>query len=318
MNINGAILSEFQDHDPSVWQRIVEPMLLANSGWAVFAFTPRGKNHAFKILERAKREGWYNEVLTINDTKDENGEPIIDAGYIEKLRQDGIDESLIGAEYYCSFDQSVVGAYYGKQMDALRANGKICTVPIESGLITHTAFDLGFGDMTAIWFIQQYGPFEYRVVDYFEASGEALPYYVRVLQEKQNKHNLTYGNHYFPHDVSVHDLSTGKRRIDTLRELGLRATVVPKHSVDDGIDQVRMLLGKCWFDEKRCDRGIMCLSEYRREFDTKLQTFRPNPEHSYASHAADAFRMFAMGHRGRSKFSPERLQQTAVMEYQDI
>ena len=318
MNIQGAILSEYQDHDPAVWQRIVEPMLLANGGWAAFAFTPKGKNHGYRIVERAKREGWFHEVLTINDTKDEAGQPIIDAAYIEKLRQDGMDEAIIQAEYYCSFDSSVLGAFYGKQMDMARADGRVCDIPVESSLPVSTAWDLGWGDKTSIWFIQPYGPFEYRVIDYFEAHNEPLPYYVRILQEKQAKYNLTYEHHYFPHDINVHDLSTGRKRIDTLRELGMRPTVVEKHAVDDGIDQVRMLIPKCWFDAKRCERGINALTEYKREWDDKLQAFRPNPLHNYASHASDAFRTFAMGHRRRSKYAGGKPQQVAVTEYDDI
>lgn len=317
MNIAGAILSEYQDHDPMVWRRVVEPMILANGGWAVFAFTPKGRNHGHEILARARREEWYHEVLTINDTRDESGNPIIDAGYIEKLRADGLDEAIINSEYYCSFDASVVGSYYLRQMESARKEGRILNVPYEPGLRTSTAWDLGYGDVTTIWFIQQHG-FEFRAVDYFEAHSEPLSYYVRVLQEKQALHNLVYDNHYFPHDVNVHDLSTGRRRVDTLRELGVNATVVTKHSIEDGIDQVRCLLPKFWFDAKRCERGITALSEYKREWDDKLKTFRPNPAHTFASHGSDAFRTFAMGYKRRSKYRTGELQKTAVDEYEYI
>ena len=318
MNITGAILSEFQCHDPILWKRTIEPMLLANDGWAVFAFTPRGKNHGYRILEKAKREGWYWEVLTVNDTKKEDGSPVIDPAEVEKLRKDGADESVIQADYFCSFDESIVGTYYASQMGRLRTENRIVQIPFEPSLEVHTAFDLGWADDTGIWFFQEYGPFEVRVLDYFEQHNESIPYYVRVLKEKQSERQFTYGNHYFPHDIEVHELQTGKSRLQALRELGVRPSVVSKHAVADGIEQVRMLLPKCWFDEARCERGIQALNEYHRGWDDKRMAFRYEPEHDWTSHAADAFRTFAMGHRRRSKYANGKPQQTAVLEYEDI
>ena len=50
-------------------------------------------------------------------------------------------------------------------------------------LLVDTAWDLGVGDSTAIWFSQSVGR-EVRLIDYYEASGEGLPHYRHVLDKK--------------------------------------------------------------------------------------------------------------------------------------
>jgi phage terminase large subunit len=65
----GVVFSEYSISSPEAWQ-FVSPILAANNGWAIFNFTPRGKNHAWKLLEQAKtNEKWFTEILTIEDTK---------------------------------------------------------------------------------------------------------------------------------------------------------------------------------------------------------------------------------------------------------
>ena len=71
--------------------------------------------------------------------------------------------------------------------------------------------------------------------------------------------------------------------------------MIPLHAVDDGIQAVRALLARSWFDKVKCDRGLGALRAYRREWDEKMAVFRPRPLHDWSSHAADAARTGAMG-----------------------
>jgi phage terminase large subunit len=66
------------------------------------------------------------------------------------------------------------------------------------------------------------------------------------------------------------------------------------HRVEDGINAVRTIIPRCWFDAKKCARGIDALKLYRSEYDDKLQALKPRPVHDWTSHAADAFRYLAM------------------------
>ena len=124
-------------------------------------------------------------------------------------------------------------------------------------------------------------------------SGEALDHYANIVKSKP----YVYEEHLLPHDGAARELGTGKTRQEQLQSLGLKTRVVTRQSVDDGINAVRMVLPKSWFDSKKCERGIDALSLYRAEFDEDKQTFGDRAVHDWTSHVADAARTMAMGLR---------------------
>jgi hypothetical protein len=153
-----------------------------------------------------------------------------------------------------------------------------------------TAWDLGIRDATAIWFAQKVGR-EVRLIDYYEASGVDLGHYARELASRP----YDYGGHIVPHDAQAKELGTGKSRLEVLESLGLKnLNIAPQHRIEDGINAVRVLLPKCWFDAEKCARGIEALNLHRSDYDYKLQVLRPRPVHDWTSHAADAFRYLAL------------------------
>ena len=117
-----------------------------------------------------------------------------------------------------------------------------------------------------------------------------------------------------PHDANARELGTGKSRQETLRTLGLtRLYILPRWKVDDGINAVRTILGKCWFDKDKCERGITALMSYERKWDARNQIFMEKPKHNWASHGADAFRYLAMGVRPES----QRVQSEVLEKYRE-
>lgn len=169
----------------------------------------------------------------------------------------------------------VDGAYYATEMRDCRQTKRITTVPYDPAVPVTTAWDLGVGDSTAIWFAQFVGA-EVRLIDYYECSGVGLDHYVQVLNSK----GYVYGDHVLPHDVRVRELGTGKSRLETLGNLGVRPiTIAPQLMIDDGIQASRSMLATCWFDKEKCSRGVDCLSQYRRDYDEKNQSFRGRPLH---------------------------------------
>ena len=190
------------------------------------------------------------------------------------------------------------GAYYATEMRDAKDQGRIGTVAYAPSMPVTTAWDLGVGDSTAIWFAQHVGA-EVRLIDYYESSGVGLDHYVRVLNEK----GYIYGNHILPHDVRVRELGSGKSRMEVLDSLGARPiSVAPQLMVDDGIQAVRSMLANCWFDAERCERGIDALRQYHREYDDNGKVWRSRPSHDWASHGSDAFRYLAVGHRVTSSW----------------
>ncbi len=193
-------------------------------------------------------------------------------------------------EYECSFSAANIGAYYDGIIEAAEKEGRITGVPYDPAVQVHTAWDLGIGDSTAIWFIQIVGK-EVHWIDFYEASGVGLDHYAKILKEKP----YAYGAHLLPHDAKARELGTGKTRVETLANLGVKVRVIPRHAVDDGIQAVRALLARSWFDKVKCDRGLSALRSYRRAWDEKMAVFQPRPVHDWSSHAADAARTAAMG-----------------------
>jgi hypothetical protein len=286
-NPMGIVFSEYALQNPSCWQYL-RPILAENDGWAAFAYTPRGNNHGHDLFEMAQgNPQWFCERLTVADT----GAITQDA--IDEERRAGMPDELIEQEFYCSFEAALVGAYYGKQMREALDTGRLANVPHEPLLEVETWWDLGLDDATAIWFVQRSAR-EIRVIDYYENSGEALPHYAKVLREKPYR----YSRHILPHDAQVRELGTGKSRIEVLsamlRTADTRLLVVPSLSVEDGINAVRTILPRTWFDSNRCKRGIEALRQYQREWDDARKTFRETPLHDWTSHAADAFRYGAL------------------------
>lgn len=303
----GVVFSEWALADPNAWA-FLRPILMENGGWALFITTPRGTNHASKTLSLAKSDpAWFAQVLSVQDTGVFTPEQL--ASELKEYQHDyGEDEgrALFEQEYECSFEAALVGSFYGAHLARAAKDkpSRIGRIPIDRTLLVHTAWDLGVGDSTAIWFIQRAGR-EYRLIDYHEGAGVGLDEYASVLNERQKQHRWVYGNHYFPHDMTHRELGNkGKSREDTMKELGFRPTIVPQHNVMDGINATRQLLDQAWIDETRCERGLNALRNYRREWDERLRMFRSSPLHNWASHGADALRSFASGYRNPRERKP--------------
>ncbi|MBL4795869.1 MAG: terminase [Oleispira sp.] len=205
-----------------------------------------------------------------------------------------------------AFEQATKGAYYAKAFTKIYKDGRICD-GFGNDAPVNTAWDIGVGDSTAIWFYQKVGN-EIHLIDYYENSGEGLEHYAKVLRDK----DYNYGEHYGPHDIDNRDFSNKgltRRQIamngfdldNNGKVYRLRFNVVPKLSIDDGINHSRKMLERCVFDKDKCERGIKCLESYRKEWNDKLGCFRDRPLHDWASDGADAFRYLAVTEEGSKK-----------------
>ena len=203
----------------------------------------------------------------------------------EGLRQQWLDGS------WDDFD--IEGSYYTKQMNNAAKDGRIGIVPVEPALRTFTFWDLGVSDATSIWIMQAQGK-EIRAIAYYENSNEGLVHYINWLHDFRDRFGLTFNGHYFPHDIEVREMSTGKSRSTFLRKKGISPILVPNKGIMDGIEAARNIIPQIWFDAERCKDGIKALKNYRKEFDEKHNVYKPKPLHDWASHGADAFRYFAV------------------------
>ena len=288
--LDGVILDEYADMAPDVWGAIIRPALSDRKGWAAFIGTPKGHNEFHRIYADADDE-WFKLMLKASESG------IISREELEATRKSQTIDQY-EQEFECSLEAAIRGAYYGKEMKLAETEARITRVPYEPVSEVWTSWDLGMDDSTSIWFAQMVGR-EVRVIDYYEAQGMALDHYVKILKEKP----YVYASHLLPHDVRLRELGTGKSRLETLESFGLRnATVVPAQSVEDGINAVRLLLPRCYFDAAKCKQGVESLKQYRSAFDEKNNVFSNRPLHDWTSHAADSFRYLALGMKPVNKW----------------
>jgi len=298
--LDGVVLDEYAQMATRLFPEIIRPALADRGGWATFIGTPMGENAFSEIYQLAlsKPDEWYSALLKVSET---NLLPIKELEDARRLMsQDQYDR-----EFECSFAAAIPGAYYAKLIERAQDQKRISKVHWEPRLPVHTAWDLGIDDMTAIWFIQE-AHNEIRVIDYYESSGVGLSHYASQLSAG-DRSEWVYGRHLLPHDAAVRELGTGKSRVEILKDMGIKATVVPASQVSDGIEASRVILPRCWFDAEKCSLGLKALRQYRCDWDERTNQPKPKPLHDWTSHAADAFRTYAMGAR---QTAPVALQRT--------
>ena len=291
---DAVVLDEMADFPASAWSNVIRPALADRRGSATFISTPKGKNEFWELWHEAQDDpNWFTAMLKASETS------ILDQEELDEARRTMGDDRY-EQEFECSFEAALQGAFYAKEMKEATEDGRITRVPYDRAASVITAWDLGIGDSTAIWFAQFVGQ-EVRIIDYYENSGVGLDHYAKVLLDK----DYHYEQHILPHDVQVKELGTGKSRLETLDALGIRnIEIAPKLAVDDGIQAARSMLARCWFDEEKCHRGIEALRQYRRGFDEKNKAWRGRPLHDWTSHGADAFRYLAVGYSPTQQWGP--------------
>ena len=281
--LDGVILDEFADMRPSVWGEIVSPCLADRRGWATHIGTPKGHNAFFEIHEQAQASpSWFSALLKASETALISQEELEDQA--TRMTPDQMAQ-----EFECSFEAAIRGAIYAKELAQARKDGRIGRVLYDPALPVNTTWDLGVGDSTAIWFDQVVGQ-EVRFIDYYEASGEGLPHYAKVLQER----GYVFGKHIAPHDIQVRELTHGRSRLEVAKSLGINFQIAPNVALEDGIHALRLLMPRCWWDETKCKAGLEALQHYRWEHNDRLDEFKTRPVHDWASHGSDAARYRAL------------------------
>lgn len=281
---DGVIIDEVGDQNPKIWTDIVRPALTDRKGWCLFIGTPKGHNHFKELRDRAEKEdGWGLLEFKASETG------VVDETELKAAKNE-MGEDKYRQEFECSFDAAVEGSYYGQILNELEEKKHMQEIPREELSRTFTAWDLGMGDSTSIWVAQLVGT-EVRLIDYYENHGVGLDRYVKWIKDN----DYSKAEHILPHDVRVRELGTGKSRLEMLEESGLEVKIAPRMGLDDGIQAVRRLLPRCWFNVPQVQNGLNCLRNYRRDYDEKRKIFYERPLHDWSSHGSDSFRYLALG-----------------------
>ena len=295
MYLDGVVMDEYADMRPSLWGEVIRPTLSDRNGWAVFIGTPRGRNEFHRIYADSLTDpNWFHVELKASETGLLPESELADARKTMTANQ-------YEQEYECSFDAAIIGAVYAKELLAASKAGRVATTPYIADKLVYTSFDIGRRDATAIWFYQVIGG-EVRFIDYFEDNMEAAPYYASILKGKGYKYDTLY----LPHDADKGEAATGVTFAEVMRNNGFRVEVLKPLAIEDGINAARMLFPRCYFDDKRCAKGLDGLQAYQWGYNVRMDELKNVPVHNWASHPADSFRYAAISVKAGIEAAPSR------------
>lgn len=296
--VAGVTFSEWALCNPSAWGYI-RPMVEENDGWATFITTPRGRNHAKAMYDMAKSNPrWFAEISTVHDTGALSPEQLDES--LEEytaLYGDDLGRAQFEQEYECSFNAAILGAFYAREMAAVRKEGRIKAFDAWPGVPVNRAWDLGVRDDTSIWWFQVVAG-AILILDCYSKPGESDPaVFAEMIHNRNEEFGWIDGVDFVPHDARQNVWGLKRGRLETMIGCGLTPKVAPEMSKLDGINAARLTLKRCIFHERCEDLGIAALEQYRREWDDERKTFKANEVHDWTSHLADAFRYLSLAWR---------------------
>ena len=301
----GVVFAEYAEQDPMAWE-VVRPIVRENGGFALFDFTPRGKNHGWDIYQTAKAnpKEWFCELLTVDDT----GQQQLAA----KEREAGMPEEMVQQEYYCSWEGVKRGSIFGKQLQELDKAGQICGVPWMKDLPVDTWWDPGYA--FAAWFTQTVGR-EIHVIDFYDGDQGGPDKWAHHLQSLP----YVWGKHWGPPDL-MHPqyAASGRSTAELLAALGFHFDVVPLSTKEDQIGAADRLINRCWFDRVKTEKGRNALLSYHFRWDEKRQAYSEEPYHDWSSHAADAFMVLGLGHKFATPKAKPPIERAAYYSKDDV
>lgn len=195
----------------------------------------------------------------------------------------------------------VAGAYFAKWLTAARLEGRIGRVGPDP-LMSYRAFcDLGGtgakADAFAIWIAQFIGR-EIRVLNYYEAQGQALGVHIQWLRDN----GYEKAGIWLPHDGETQDRVTDTSFEKGFQKAGFSTTVIPnqgKGAAKQRIEAARKFLPICWFNEPAIGvhGGMDVLGWYHEKRSEDERDVGLGPEHDWSSHGADAFGLMCVAYK---------------------
>lgn len=209
----------------------------------------------------------------------------------ERVKMESQDKEAYAHIWEGEPDTRRSGAVYAKQLAAARSDGRITHCPYDPSCEVFTAWDLGFGDSTVIWWLQFVGR-ELRWIDCYDNSGEQLDHYAKIIKDKS--YNYMRQGHFLPHDGG-HGNIRGDSVSLQLDKLGVPNQVLTREQdVTPGIELLRQTIAYSVFDAEKCKDGIYALENYGYEWDEDKGLFKNKPRHDWTSHYGDGARYAAI------------------------
>lgn len=300
-NPKGIVWSEYQCSDPRSYTYL-RPRLALNDGFAIFNGTPRGMaNHFYEMYQIAQNDpDWLCSYKPVSITQH------IPQHILAKERASmSLDAYL--QEYECSFECGQAGTYFGNQMDKMRQEDRISdSIMYEANFPVWVSLDLGVSDPTIVIYYQVVGNVV-RIIDCDEFINQGVDYLKKLLDSKDYAYAKPI---WAPHDIKVREWGAAGAisRQQAAANLGMEMQPVDNIPILEGIEALRMLLGRIWINKTKCKKLIDALSNYRRIYDDERKAYQEKPYHDWTSHFADCARMMAIAMpQCRSGTTPEEI-----------
>jgi phage terminase large subunit len=253
-----------------------------------FSWNPDSAEGAVDLLLRGKNK--IKDAIVVEANYLDN--PFCPKSMIKEAEEDkSKDEDEYLHVWMGHYKRVLEGAVYAKEIRALYKTKRVTRVLPIAGKPIETFWDLGKRDHTSIWFAQlQMG--EYRILDFYQNTGESLKHYVDILKQR----GYTYGTFYLPHDADSERLNANSIAAD-LRAMmpGHTVRVIPRMANKAlGISAARKIFPNCYFDEDNTREGLSALGKFKYEVDPETKAYSANPLHDENSDAADAFAQLAL------------------------
>lgn len=287
MYFDGIALDEFGNIKLSIWKEVILPALIDRRGWAVFMGTPNGPNH-FRDMwyENLKREDWFTDFLPVTATGIIPDEELA-------MMKTIMDPEQYLQEMMCSFEASVRGAIYARQMEQMLADKRIGEYHMQRGVPVNVVADLGYRDLTTLGFFQE-RPDGILVTHAMGDNLKPISHYIQYIKDYWRTTGARPGKVWLPHDARAKSLQTGKSTVELFVNAHLRPRIVPELSLQDGIAATREAFPYMYFNEKETETLVLAAKTYHRKYDEDTKTYKDEPVHDWSSNYMDMFRYMAL------------------------
>jgi phage terminase large subunit len=291
MHMKGFVLDEVADINFDLWDEVLLPTLSAHRGWAIIIGTPKKGinllNHLRDFGYDPDMENWKTFVVDIETSG------VYEREFIDELKQTMHPAKF--AQEYMLEEAASFGAIYAPMLDQIKAAGQIGLFPYDARMHVYTGWDLGFNDLTCIWFAQ-YDVQSNRIylIDYYQNSNKDLDHYIQVVARKPYQYHM----HFLPHDFDASNIYKEYSAASKFREAGLEYRVVPRagnNKLKDAVMAAQGFVHRCFFNEPLTKDGLVGLYAYENRKDKKSGRYTDEFKHN---DVADSFRYLLEGLSG--------------------
>jgi phage terminase large subunit len=288
----GIVFSEWPLCNPAAWAYL-RPIMAENGGWAIFNGTPRGRNHAYRMYQAARKEpGAFAELLpaTATGVFSEGTLAAEKTAYIAEYGEEyGL--SIFEQEYLCSFEAANLGAILGRSLVKAENEGRISDEAggyDPQGAPVELSLDIGRRDAAVAWFWQPcVGGF--RVVDHDKDSGLDAEEWCDRLKLRLETRGYALGTVWLPHDARAKTFAAKHSAVEIFLQNFQDVRIVPETTKADRINAARRVITRCAFHREFTEKGRDALSAWGYVYDEERKEFSKEPDHNWASHDGDAF-----------------------------